>query len=168
MSDWEWIDRQVGQLTTLIEGGPELLAARAERVSDWTVGQQLEHILLVGAAVPARLTDPDARVSRGINGIGRLLLALGWLPRGVGKAPAGVRPGDPTRESLRAALDGFRRALAALRADPALLAHRRPVFPHPYFGGLDPARTLRFLAVHTHHHLKIVRDIRRAARTPSP
>jgi hypothetical protein len=34
--------------------------------------------------------------------------------------------------------------------------------PHPYFGGLTPVQTLRFLVVHTGHHLRIVADIRRA------
>ena len=33
---------------------------------------------------------------------------------------------------------------------------------HPLFGGLGGRQWLRFVTVHHHHHLKIVRDIRRA------
>ena len=33
---------------------------------------------------------------------------------------------------------------------------------HPRFGELGGHQWLRFMAVHHHHHLKIVRDIRRA------
>ena len=34
---------------------------------------------------------------------------------------------------------------------------------HPYFGALDIAEWMRFMDVHHRHHLKIIRDIRKAA-----
>ena len=34
---------------------------------------------------------------------------------------------------------------------------------HPYFGALDISEWMRFMDVHHRHHLKIVRDIRKAA-----
>ena len=91
-------------------------------------------------------------------------MALDWIPRGRGRSPRQVLPGDRPNGDL---LDEIRRLRAAF-AGPAISSSWRfsdptPIFPHPYFGGLSAAQGIRFLGMHTHHHWKIVTDIRNAA-----
>ena len=92
----------------------------------------------------------------------RAILTLGWIPRGVGKAPRATRPEavavrEP--EVLRAGFAELARRLAAYRERVDLVGARRTGARHPYFGVLAPARWMRFTAVHLAHHLKIVDDI---------
>ena len=35
------------------------------------------------------------------------------------------------------------------------------VAPHPALGSFTPAQWLRFIDIHTHHHFKIIRDIKK-------
>lgn len=108
---------------------------------------------------------------------GRLVLALGWIPRGVGKAPGNTRPSDRDREqagesapprdedrrrAVAEDLTKVRREIEALAGRFDEIAAGRGRASHHVFGGLTPGRWLRFLWVHHRHHLKIVHDIRRA------
>jgi hypothetical protein len=158
------IEEQFRGIEVLLGDGDAALAARAPAVSGWSVGQQVDHVLNVAQGVFNRLTGDSPELGRGINATGRILLSIGWFPRGVGRSPKSVLPAEAplaARELER--LGGLRADFQGLRFRNGLLASRERLFPHPYFGGLDPRQTLRFLVVHTHHHLKIVRDIRRAA-----
>lgn len=155
---------QLDEIEALLDGCP--LELRVERVSGWSVGEQVDHVTQVLAAGLGLLTDPQTTPRRGINLTGRILLGLGWLPRGVGKSPKSVLPKGASAVELRDRLAGIRGRLERLAAEPDRLRDPRPVVPHPYFGGLSPAQGLRFLEVHTRHHLKIVRDLRRAADRP--
>lgn len=165
MTDLERIDRQFEQIGELVAAGDPALAVHAPKVSAWSVGQQVDHMLNVAHGVFSRLTgEGDDELPHGINLTGRLLLAIGWLPRGVGKSPRSALPGEaPVAEVLGARQVRLRGDFQGLRFRTGLLASRRRLLKHPYFGGLDCAQALRFLSVHNHHHLKIVRDIRRAA-----
>ena len=58
------------------------------------------------------------------------------------------------RSDIRAILDDTR---ARLRTHaPARGGNRAP---HPHFGGMTARQWTRFLGIHTHHHIKIIRDI---------
>lgn len=90
---------------------------------------------------------------------GRLVLALGWIPRGKGKSPEALVGQEVTADALAGS---HRKCVEALRAvvdRPVLLAARAPVMRHPYFGGLTATQTVRFARIHTGHHLKIVDEI---------
>lgn len=157
---------QLDEITRMVRFEPARLALRAERVSRWSIGQQIDHILKVLEAGQRLLGGPGERtpaLPRGMNLTGHLLLSLGWIPRGVGKSPKSVVAADDTPDDLAERTARLRKAYCDTPLPEALLTDRTPIFPHPYFGGLTALQGLRFLAVHTHHHLKIVADIRRAA-----
>lgn len=158
------LDRIEGQLDRIgALAASDALQERAARVSGWSVAEQLDHVTLVLASGTALLESPGEPPERGINLLGRTLLALGWLPRGVAKSPKGVRPAGADAGEIHERIEQIRSRLGQLRGRRELLEQRRPLFRHPYFGGLTPRQGVRFLAVHTHHHLKIVDDILEAA-----
>jgi hypothetical protein len=156
------IGAQLHAVEALLDEGEEKLGRRAPRVSGWSVAEQLDHVTKVLEAALARLLAESPPLGQGINLVGRVLLAIGRIPRGVGKSPAAVRGAERSAAELRAAVERVRALLASVAADGSPLAGDRPVFRHPYFAGLTPGQTLRFLSVHTDHHLRIVADIRRA------
>jgi hypothetical protein len=161
----ERFDRQMDEVERLLDEGNAALPLRADRVSRWTVGQQLDHLTRVARAGLGVLQGAAEPLPGGINLLGRCLLGIAWIPRGVGKSPKRMLPDDAAPAAdLAGRIPPLRAGFAAACADPRLVARRDAVFKHPYFGGLTPRQALRFLTVHTEHHLKIVRDIRRARR----
>jgi len=157
---------QLDEITRMVRFEPALLELRVDAVSHWSIGQQVDHVLKVleaGQRFFGGSQEPPARLSSGMNLTGHLLLALGWIPRGVGKSPRGVLPADRTVDDLAERAARLRSFYCDTPLPEAVLADPTPVFPHPYFGGLTTLQGLRFLGLHTRHHLKIVADIRRAA-----
>ncbi len=78
------------------------------------------------------------------------------FPRGKAKAPKGTIPPEETTENdLRELLEKTRKKLDTLRETTP----KGAFFDHPYFGHLTYKEGLYFLAIHTHHHIKIIRDI---------
>jgi hypothetical protein len=166
VSEADRIRAQLDRVEALLGDGSCPLDARAAAVSSWSIAQQLDHLLKVLEGSFGRLSKdraPSERPLPGINLLGRVLLACGRLPRGRGKAPRGSEGEERSAAELAAALARVRAALARLETEPERLRCKAPVLRHPYFGGLDPRQSLRMLAVHTDHHLRIVADIRRAA-----
>lgn len=156
-----------------VDGLVELAADRglhdveAAKVSKWTVGKQLEHLLLSDETILERferLTDGrDAPAPGGATLVGRVLLATGFIPRGAGKAPRGVVPAGRDAADIEAGLRRLAGRLDELTEQLPLLEQAGWRCKHPYFGALDIGEWMRFMDVHHRHHLKIVRDIRKAA-----
>lgn len=153
---------QMRDVEALIAGGETLLAERRTKVSAWSVGQQVDHVLKAANGILA--TAQAARpVERGaLRLTGRIVLLTGFIPRGVGKAPERAHGVDRPAPELQAAVERCRERLADLRSRPETWQLHHPVYLHHIFGGMNPAQAVRLVAIHTHHHLKIVRDIRRA------
>jgi hypothetical protein len=158
------LDAPLARVAALLAEEPDAMPVRVARVSLWSVGEQLDHLLKVLEAGLDRLEPPGEPLRRGINLAGRICLGVGRFPRGVGKSPARMRAEVRERADLAASLAAVRVRVGGLAGRDELWRSRTPVFKHPYFGGLDPRQAVRFLEVHTDHHLRIVADIRRAAR----
>ena len=158
-------DRVLDQLDEFSEiaADPALLALERQKISHWSIGQHLRHLLLAADGILDLLEKAEPKESlagQGPNLIGRCLLLAGFIPRGKGKAPEAVTPIEPELETLAADLATTRRRFAAL--DPSALRTDQAVGRHFVFGALDPAQWLRFVVIHHHHHGQIIRDIRRA------
>lgn len=153
---------QIDTLLGIAEEPGEFPEART-RVSGWSALQHTEHM---AQADDGSLHQLEAALTRDggprFKLAGRVVLALGWIPRGAGKAPAASRPEARSREEVAAALHSVRDRIEALGDRLPEIAAARGRASHPVFGGLRPAQWLRFLQVHHHHHLKIVAGIRRA------
>ena len=128
-----------------------------ERVSARSPAEHVDHLLKVTKSILDRIPSEEV-VPRPFSFVGRCLLALRWIPRGIGRAPERLHGKRTTPEDLQARLARVTAALGTI--DPAAIdAARIRNVPHPRFGGLTPAQALRFAAVHNEHHLKIVRDV---------
>lgn len=157
---------QVDELLAVAEDPGDFPDARTE-VSGWTPLLHAEHMARADAG---SLHQLESALERGRNDeagprgrfLGRLALTTGWIPRGVGKAVESTRPAGAERREVAAELREVRARIEALRDRLDEIALGRSRASHPVFGGLTPAQWLRFLWVHHHHHLKIVRDVRAA------
>lgn len=172
--------RQLALMAELARGPEAELAARAPAVSGWSVAEQLEHLVLVDRAVLKGvrriLDDPHRQSARpaqpappGINLVGRVVLGTGFIPRGRVRTMAPYQPGAAPAAAAAGAgiacivgIEEIERGVQELAPRLGELEASGGRSRHPLFGGLGGRQWLRFVTVHHHHHLKIVRDIRRA------
>lgn len=145
---------------------PDRLMTLREAVSAWSPAQHIDHVLAVNNGVCAQVLAMAAAgaVPEHAGGrptpIGRALLALGWIPRGRGRAPRAVRPAEqPDVAHLKAAWSQHQDQFGALEPLLPRLSAVPGRIKHPVFGMLSAVEWVRFLRIHTHHHWKIMADI---------
>ncbi len=140
-------------------------ALREPGISNWSVGEHLEHIIEANLFTLKKI---DKNIENGpepgpkLKLIGRLVLFWGWIPKGSGKSPSFLIPKGNTLEQVRHALNEYTHLTATLDSHPYTLQKSRYAFPHPFFGMLTVKQWLRMTEVHTNHHLKIMQAICRA------
>jgi hypothetical protein len=130
------------------------------QVSQSTVGWQIEHSLLtINGIITAIQNSNPKEYSWQFSFMKWVILATKKIPRGKAKAPKVVVPKEGvTIANLEQHLAKARDAIKALE-----FVSKNHFFKHPYFGNLKKKQTILFLEIHTHHHLKIIRDIVRTA-----
>ncbi len=146
-----------------IAGDADAFAARAEKVSAWSVGQQLEHLLLADESIVRRVERLQAEGAAPAGGrptfAGYVVLISGSIPRGRGRAPDFTLPADLAAREIGDRFDAGAERYDALRPALAELEALRATGAHPILGHFTAARWLRFAHVHHGHHEEIVRDI---------
>lgn len=130
--------------------------ARASRISASPVSWHIDHSLLtIKVIIDAVKNSDPSNYAPKFNLMKTLVFMLNMIPRGKARAPKQVQPEltqDPVM--LKKHLDKVQGKLEELNG---LDAGKH--FMHPYFGQLNVSQTIKFLGIHTRHHLKIIDDI---------
>ncbi len=142
----------LNELESKISNSESLNAA----ISKSPVGWHIEHTLLTINVILERLknSDPDAYRWK-FNLPKMLVFTLNKIPRGRAQSPGTVQPKDNfSMETLKHHLDSTKRKLAELQ-------NLKPTnyIEHPFFGKLKLKHTIKFLEIHTKHHIHIINDI---------
>jgi hypothetical protein len=144
------------------------LDLRAESVSGWSFGQQLEHLYRSSHYVLDHLCESmgNHRGSERMNLLGHALMTAGFIPRGLFQVIPELRPtsGDeaviqPLKESLEARLGRLEWSLRQINSHDGRSRHPRMRY-------MVANQWLFFMDVHHRHHLAIMEDLVTAARKP--
>ena len=125
-------------------------------ISAASVGWHIQHSLLVVNTIIKALKQSDPNTYQWKFNLNKtLIFSLGKIPRGKGKAPKVVQPNDEiTKALLLQSVEHAKKSIAELQN-----IHKNQFFLHPYFGHLNVKPTIKFLKIHTQHHIKIINDI---------
>jgi len=119
---------------------------------DWHIDHSLKAIIQVSKAL--QRSDPSVFQFK-YNLLRSVIFISGKIPRGKGKAPKSVLPPDIIlKEDLFLQIKVVNKLLQEMKDLPP-----DSNFKHPYFGVLNLKMSLRFLDIHTNHHLKIMNEI---------
>ncbi|WP_347173533.1 DUF1569 domain-containing protein [Polaribacter uvawellassae] len=125
-------------------------------VSKAGVAWHLDHSLKVINAVVKNMENSDPNLYEdNFKFVGKVLLKLGFFPRGKAKAPKYVKPPEVILKS--AIITQLAEAKQNIKEIQNL--NENAYFKHPLFGNTNKFRVVRFLDTHTNHHLKIVKKI---------
>ncbi|MEY4962937.1 MAG: hypothetical protein RLZZ323_256 [Bacteroidota bacterium] len=126
------------------------------QVSQSTIGWQIEHSLLtINGIVSAVQKSNPKDYNWKFSLVKWVVLATKKIPRGKAKAPKVVVPKAAINsDDLQKHLTKTRGAIKVLE-----MVSKDHFFEHPYFGKLKLKETIRFLEIHTTHHLNIIEDI---------
>jgi len=127
-----------------------------QAVSQGNVGWHIVHSCLVINSVCGAVCKSDAtKFIKKFSFKAFLVLLINSFPRGKAKAPSFTMPSEELSPA------SILKSIHDAHANLALLAKagKNQYFTHPIFGDLNTADTFKFLAVHTNHHLKIIKDI---------
>ena len=127
-----------------------------QAVSEGNVGWHIVHSCLVIDSVCGAVIKSDpTRFIKKFSFKAFLVLLINSFPRGKAKAPSFTVPSEElSPASILQSIQASRNSIEALAK-----AGKNQYFTHPIFGDLNAADTFKFLAVHTNHHLKIIKDI---------
>ncbi|MDH4403809.1 MAG: DUF1569 domain-containing protein [Flavobacterium sp.] len=143
-------------LLNQLESRIPLYAKENLTISKSNIGWHMEHSLLVINGITKALLKSDPKEYQWkFNFIKILVLNRGKIPRGKVKAPEVVVPNKTIEEAtLLTHITQTRNSLLELES-----ISNNHYFEHPLLGKLKKKDTIRFLEIHTNHHLKIIEDI---------
>ncbi|WP_396596651.1 hypothetical protein [Dokdonia sp. R86516] len=125
-------------------------------VSEAAVAWHMDHIyLMVNQLYKALEQSNESDYKTKFNMKRAYVFTFNRMPRGKATAPEAARPKDNI--DLNTIQMHYEQALATV--DKLSNLPEKKHFNHPVLGTLNRDKTIKFLAIHTEHHLKIIRDI---------
>jgi hypothetical protein len=148
--------KTINQLIAELEKTIVFFEKSNPEISKSSVAWHIEHSLKVITQISLAVSSSNPSNYKWRFNFGRVLvLGFNKIPRGKGKAPKSVLPeGDISSETLKQSIVNAKNGVLKLEK---LNANHH--FFHPYFGQLNLSSTKKFIAIHTNHHLKIIKDI---------
>tara|TARA_R110002051_G_scaffold104720_1_gene177510 strand:- start:3 stop:452 length:450 start_codon:yes stop_codon:yes gene_type:complete len=126
------------------------------KVSKATVGWHLDHTLKVLNGVLLAIKNSDPKLyQKKFNSLRFITFTLGMFPRGKAKSPKRVLP--PEIIETTAIENQLKEVATNLKIMNDLKENQ--YFQHPFFNHLNKKQTIKFIVLHTNHHLKIIKDI---------
>jgi hypothetical protein len=146
------LSNQLTELASFIKAGDQRNLKASNKGTYW----HLDHSLQVLHAISEALTTSKPKDYQPKFSLPKLMImTTGFIPRGKGRAPKQSLPmGDISKEELFLSLEKIKEAIKNL--DDLSKNHN---FRHPLFGDLNLKDAIKFMGIHTQHHLKIMRDI---------
>ena len=143
-------------LLTKLESFIDLHQKLNETISGETIGWHIAHSCQVINTITNAIVHSDASKAKPkFSFLYHLIMLTNHIPRGKVKAPNIVIPKNTiTKAEIVEEIE-----LAKANLQTLASAGQNKYFTHPIFGDLDVPKTLKFFAVHSNHHLKIIRDI---------
>lgn len=144
------------QLIATLEEKIPMMDQEQTKISAAKVGWHIQHSLMVVNSIINGLKQSDPNTYQWKFNLNKtLIFTLGKIPRGKGKAPKVVQPKELiTKDMLLESVEKAKNSVEALSS-----VQKNQYFLHPYFGHLNVKPTVKFLKIHTKHHLKIINDI---------
>ena len=128
-----------------------------EKVSQSPIWWHIEHSLLsISKVTDSIINSNPTEYKWEYNFIRIVVLTMKKIPRGRAKSPEIVNPKEKLdSNTLLAHITETRAKIESLKDVP-----RDKFFKHPFFGHLKLNQTIKFLEIHTQHHLNIIEDIK--------
>jgi hypothetical protein len=143
-------------LLTKLDSYIDLHQKLNDTISGETIGWHIAHSCMVINSITNALVQSNPLNAKPVFSAAYYwVLLTNYIPRGKAKAPNIVIPKQYiTQEQIEQEVEVAKANLQTLAS-----TQKDKYFTHPIFGDLDVPKTLKFFAVHTNHHLKIIRDI---------
>lgn len=138
------------------------LSKKSFKISSRTVSWQIEHSILSTISVIKSLKESKPKtVKKKFSFAKAFVYTFGIIPRGRGKAPKYVQPNDDTltKEALNSLIKE-----SLIEIENINEIDQNSWIKHPVFGELNKKDALRFIEIHNHHHIKIIKDIIRSSK----
>jgi hypothetical protein len=124
-------------------------------ISKSNLGWHIEHILLTNKMILEAVEKSNPADYTWSFKLPRIVVfTMNKIPRGRAKAPKVVVPKTYDEQTLLEHLK-----IVTLKIQGLENMSSDKYFDHPYFGNLRLNKTIKFLEIHTNHHLEIINDI---------
>jgi hypothetical protein len=149
------LSKRLNELEINISNSESLNLAISKSPVGWHIGHTLLTINVVIDGL--KKSDPNGYKSK-FNFSKIFVFTTNKIPRGKAQSPRSLQPkNNLTAEDLKNHLDITKGKLAELKT-----LKPNNYIEHPVFGKLKLKYTIKFLEIHTNHHLHIIRDIIKA------